>query len=317
MNNSILGKSGIEVSPITIGGWQLGGPLFFDGKPDGHPDPGKDNVIRMIRELGELGINAIDTAEQYSNGESECRVGEALNGVRDQWVISSKFGYRVGPDGSRDDDSSPERIMESLEGSLQRLNTDRIDIYLYHCPPEPDTLPEGRAVLEKAKEQGKIRSYGISTNDESLIQAMIKLDMIDVLQYDASLLNPHAPIRELCRTHKIGTQLRGVMAQGRLSGKYFEQTPKWADDDSRSNWFAEMDFRRYAPLGDCVPEGYTMTEAAIRWVLDQPGNHTICMGAKNMDDYRTAIRAAGLPPLPEASRQQLADCAARIQADLN
>jgi aryl-alcohol dehydrogenase-like predicted oxidoreductase len=96
MKPSTLGKTGIKVSPITIGAWQLGGPLFFDGKPDGHPDPGKENVLRMIRELGDLGINAIDTAEQYSNGESERRTGEALKGVRDQWIISTKFGYRVG-----------------------------------------------------------------------------------------------------------------------------------------------------------------------------------------------------------------------------
>ena len=92
-----LGGTGIEVSPITIGAWQLGGPLFFDGKPDGHPDPGKESVIRMIHELGDLGVNSIDTAEQYSAGESERRVGAALKGRRDRWVVSSKFGYRVGP----------------------------------------------------------------------------------------------------------------------------------------------------------------------------------------------------------------------------
>ena len=62
MNLNTLGKTGICVSPVTIGAWQLGGPLFFDGKPDGHPDPGKQNVIRMIHELGDLGVNAIDTA---------------------------------------------------------------------------------------------------------------------------------------------------------------------------------------------------------------------------------------------------------------
>jgi aryl-alcohol dehydrogenase-like predicted oxidoreductase len=66
-----LGKTNLMVSPLCIGAWQLGGPLFFDGKPDGHPDPGKDNVLRMIAELGERGINFIDTAEQYSNGESD------------------------------------------------------------------------------------------------------------------------------------------------------------------------------------------------------------------------------------------------------
>ena len=104
MEFRILGTTGIKVSPITIGAWQLGGPLFFEGQPDGHPDPGRENVIRMIHELGDLGVNAIDTAEQYSAGESERRVGEALAGRRDQWVLSTKFGYRVGPNHIREDD---------------------------------------------------------------------------------------------------------------------------------------------------------------------------------------------------------------------
>ena len=96
MQQNKLGPTGLNVSPLSIGAWQLGGPLAFDGKPDGHPDPGKQNVIRMIQELGDLGINAIDTAEQYSDGESERRVGEAIAADRDRWIVSTKFGYRVG-----------------------------------------------------------------------------------------------------------------------------------------------------------------------------------------------------------------------------
>ncbi|UCC25337.1 MAG: aldo/keto reductase, partial [Gemmatimonadales bacterium] len=111
MQPRVLGRTGISVSPITIGAWQLGGPLTLDGKPDGHPDPGGANVIRLIHELGDLGVNAIDTAEQYSAGESERRVGKALKGRRDRWVVSTKFGYRVGPDHTREDDSSPETIL--------------------------------------------------------------------------------------------------------------------------------------------------------------------------------------------------------------
>ena len=123
MEHRILGRTGLAVSPICIGAWQLAGPLFFDGKPDGHPDPGKENVLRLIRELGERGVNCIDTAEQYGGGESERRVGEAIAGQRDRWILSTKFGYRVGPNGTRIDDSSPGTIMPSLEGSLRRLRS--------------------------------------------------------------------------------------------------------------------------------------------------------------------------------------------------
>ena len=300
MKYRTLGVTGIEVSPITIGAWQLGGPLFFDGKPDGHPDPGKENVIRMIHELGDLGVNAIDTAEQYSAGESERRVGEAIKGRRDQWVVSTKFGYRVGPNNIREDDSSPPTIMTSLEGSLTRLETDYIDVYLYHCAPEVEDLDAGRAVLEDAKAQGKIRSYGISTNNFELLEKMVEHDALAVIQFATNLLDEHSNVWELAQENNLGTQLRGVMAQGRLSGKYFKQTPEFRADDNRSSWCKDEDYTRFSVLAECLPEGCTMAQAAIRWILDHPGAHTICMGAKNIDDYRSAIAAAEMMPLDPA-----------------
>ncbi len=313
MQYRTLGKSGISVSPLTIGAWQLGGPLFFDGKPDGHPDPGKENVIRMIHELGDLGINAIDTAEQYSASESERRVGEALKGRRDQWVISTKFGYRVGPGNVREDDSSPETIFPSLEGSLKRLGTDCIDVYLYHCAPKMDDLNAGRAVLEKAKKQGKIRSYGISTNNAGLIRAMIEQQTVEVVQFASNLLESADEISELAKVHQLGTQLRGVMAQGRLSGKYFHSQPQWRADDNRFNRVKNSDYGKFAVLKQFVPEGYTMAQVAMRWVLDRPEHHTICVGAKNRGDYRTALAALDLPPLSAETRAALAACAVTLR----
>jgi aryl-alcohol dehydrogenase-like predicted oxidoreductase len=312
MKHAILGRTGILVSPITIGAWQLGGPLFFDGQPDGHPDPGKENVIRTIRELGELGVNAIDTAEQYSAGESERRVGEALKGRRDDWVISTKFGYRVGPGNTREDDSSPETILPSLEGSLKRLGTDHIDVYLYHCPPKVELLAAGQAVLEAAKAQGKIRAYGISTNDVQLLEKMVVANTAEVIQFATNLLDEHSKIWRLAQDNNLGTQLRGVMAQGRLSGKYFNKAPAFRSDDNRSNWCRDEDYSRFAVLADCLPAGTTMAQAAIRWILDHAGAHTICMGAKNIEDYRAAIAAADMPPLPE----EVAACLRRTAAGL-
>ncbi len=312
MRMNQLGKTGINVSPITVGAWQLGGPLFFDGKPDGHPDPGKENVIRMIHELEDLGVNAIDTAEQYSAGESERRVGEALKGRRDRWVISSKFGYRIGPGNTRDDGSHPETILPSLEGSLKRLGTDFIDVYLYHCPPEVENIAEGRAVLEAAKAQGKIRAYGISTNDAELVKSMGMQNAIEVLQFASSLLDEHSEVWKLAQDSHLGTQVRGVMAMGRLSGKYFNARPAFRPDDNRSDWCKNDDYTRYAPLAECVPEGYTMAQAAIRWILDHPGCHTLCMGAKNIEDYRAAVAAAGLAPLRDDVRRCLETAAGQF-----
>lgn len=300
-----LGKTGLNISPICIGGWQLAGPLAFDGKPDGHPDPGRENVLRLIRELGDRGVNCIDTAEQYGNGESERRIGEAINGHRDQWIVSTKFGYRIAPDGSREDDSGPTTIMPSLEGSLKRLRTGYVDIYLFHCNPEVHDLDASREILEKAKQAGKIRYYGISTKDFELIKVLYEHSMLDVIQYHANTLEPRPDIYNFASEHNIGTQIRGVMAQGRLSGKYFRKKQMWREDDNRSNWFKNANFQKYSVFENAVPQGMTMAQVAIRWALDQNGNHTICMGAKNLVDYEAAIQAAQMPPLPEQTKQKL------------
>jgi aryl-alcohol dehydrogenase-like predicted oxidoreductase len=312
MKLRVLGRTGIRVSPITIGAWQLGGPLILDGKPDGHPDPGESNVIRMIHELGDLGVNAIDTAEQYSAGESERRIGKALKGRRDRWVLSTKFGYRVGSGNTREDDSNPETILPSLEGSLKRLSTGHIDVFLYHCAPRPEDISAGMAVLEEAKTQGKIRAFGISTGQLPILESMVEKGAVEVLQFPCSLLNGQPEFWKVAQDHDLGTQVRGVMAQGRLSGKYFDRQPRFRSDDTRSSGCQTTDFSRYAVLAECLPEGITMAQAAIRWILDHPGCHTICMGAKNIDDYRTALTAAGMPPLDENVRSELDRSAARL-----
>lgn len=312
MERRRLGRTEIPVSPITIGGWQLGGPLSLDGMVDGHPDPGEANVTRMIHALDELGVNAIDTAEQYSAGESERRVGRALADRRERWVISTKFGYRVGPGLSRVDDASPGTILPSLEGSLRRLGTDYIDILLYHCAPHPDEVAAGREVLERARERGMIRAYGVSTGRWPVLESMIEHHAVEVLQFPSNLLDERPEFWAVARERGLGTQVRGVMAQGRLSGKYFDRAPRFRADDNRAEGCRGVDFSRYSALAEHLPDGVTMAQAAIRWILDHPGCHTICMGAKNLDDYRAALAATRLPPLSAAVREALEHAAAGL-----
>ncbi len=307
MHHRILGKTALKVSPICIGGWQLAGPLCFDGKPDGHPDPGRDYVIHMIRTLHDEGLNCIDTAEQYGAGESERRIGEAIRGCRDEWIVSTKFGFRVGPKGERNDSSAPDTIAPSLEGSLNRLKTDYVDIYLYHCPPEPDELERGKEVLEKLVRQGKCRFYGISTNDIECIRNMADRNMLQVVQYAANILWEQPTIDSIARSCGAGTQLRGVMAQGRLSGKYFHQKTHWQQDDNRTHMTGGDDFSRYAVLEECLPEGMTMVQLALRWNLDDADHHTICLGAKTVEEYRHAIKAVEMPPLSDEVRRAVRD----------
>ena len=300
-----LGMTDLMVSPICIGSWQLGGPVSFDGKPDGHPDPGKENVLRMISELHELGINHIDTAEQYGAGESERRVGEATSENRDQWVISTKFGYRVGPNQSRIDDSSPGTILSSIEGSLKRLKTDYLDIFLYHCAPDPKDLPEAAAILERAKADGKVRYLGISTGDLSIAKALYEHGLLDVIQFPTSLLDPAIGLTEFSAEHQLGVQVRGVMALGRLSGRYLNSKPNWHQDDCRNIHLHDADLSIYSTLQDLLPENISMSQAAVLWALSNSAHHTVCLGAKNLPDYLEIIQGLKNGPLPSNSIQAM------------
>ena len=305
-----FGSTDLHVSPLTIGAWQLGGPVTFDGQPDGHPDPGAENVHAMIRALGDLGINAIDTAEQYGGGESERRVGRAIAPDRDRWVVSTKFGYRVGPGGQRDDGSQPHTIAPSIEGSLKRLNTDRIDLLLYHCAPDPADLPEAKRVLEDAQRAGKVRYFGISTPNAELTGALAGRGLLHGLQVPHSLLNPAEAAIAAAHTAGAGVQVRGVMAGGKLSGRYFKQAPTLHADDHRRK--GDDDYTRYAAMEAALPAEHTAAQAAVKWALADPRCHTVCLGAKSLDDYRAIIDGFALPPLTDADLDRLNGAAAAL-----
>lgn len=311
MQTQRFGTTDLHVSPLTIGAWQLGGPVTFDGLPDGHPDPGADNVHRMIRALGDLGLNAIDTAEQYGAGESERRVGKAVAPDRDRWVVSTKFGYRVGPGGTRDDGSQPHTIAPSIEGSLKRLGTDRIDLLLYHCAPDVADLDRARAVLEDARQAGKVRYFGISTHDATLTRALGEHGLLHGAQIPHNLLNPAQDTLSAAHAAGAGVQVRGVMAGGRLSGRYFTQPPTLHADDHRRKH--DADYTRYAALETALPAGHTAAQTAVRWALADPRCHTVCLGAKSLDDYQTIIDGLNRPALAPADLDRLQASAAALR----
>jgi aryl-alcohol dehydrogenase-like predicted oxidoreductase len=311
-----LGKTGIQVSEIGIGAWQLGGPLVLDGVNDGHPDLGGEFVTRLIHDCGELGINFIDTAEQYGNGESERRVGNAIKGRRDQWIVSTKFGYQVGPNGERRVDASAKRVPISLEGSLRRLQTDYLDIYLYHCAPDPDEAAAVAEFLAAAKQKGQARAIGISTASATVCESLLALGCLDVVQFPKNIMEPAEEITALLERRGVGGIVRGAFYGGRLSGRYFHQAPHFPAEDIRSKWAhgkAADDFTKFARFEELVTPQRSMVQVALRHLLDQPTTTTIIPGAKSLESYQEAVRATETAPLTgnelariEAIRRELA-----------
>ena len=155
MEYRILGKTGLKVSSIGMGCWQIGGSPSWTGISD-------EESIATIHRAEEIGVNLLDSAEGYGEGHSEEVIGKALRGRRDRFVIATK----VRPEqGDPDEEKARQRILEGCEGSLKRLQTDYIDVYQLHAVPHENTRPIVMETLAELKQQGKIRWFGISSND--------------------------------------------------------------------------------------------------------------------------------------------------------
>ena len=303
MEYRTLGQTGLRVSVLGIGGWQLSGPLTIDGLPDGFPDIGRERATSMIKSCGELGINLIDTAEIYGDGEGERRVGKAIKGQRDRWIVSSKFGLRRGSKGERVIDCHPDRIRPSLERSLRHLNTDYIDIYLYHSPPKYEWIEPGKEVLEKLKQEGKIRFCGISTDDANILKLLAARDAVDVVSCAQSLLKQPQKILDLVQENNLGMITRGALAAGKLSGKYFHQSPNISSDDFR--YQRKFNWSRYKSYEKLIPEGATMVGMSLRYLLDLDHTQTILIGGKSLQHYQEAVAALEIQSLESQVCQEI------------
>jgi len=301
-----LGRSGLRVSVLGVGTWQLAGPVEIEGKPDGYADVGRDQVVRLIRELGDLGVNLVDTAPIYGDGEGERRVGEAIHGRRDAWVVVTKFGLARGPEGQAVMTANPPQIRRWLEESLGRLRTSHVDVYLiHHNKLAPDLEPTVRA-LEDLRKAGLIRAAGVSSDDLSLLHELERIAPIDVVMFSDSLLRRPTRIYEVLRRQRAGALIHGVLEQGRIGGGYWARAPRFGPEDFRSHAADAADFTRYSVLGGLAEAfGMTPVQLAVRTVLDREHTHSIVLGSTTLERYREAIAAVTLPALTGRQRARI------------
>lgn len=151
MRYRTLGRTGIQVSPYALGTMNFGALANAD----------HDETVRIIHKALDAGINLIDTADNYSHGESERIVGKALKGRRDDVVLATKFSNPMG-DGPNRRGASRRYLMTAVEDSLRRLETDHIDLYQYHYPDDETDLEETLSALTDLVRAGKVRAIGTS-----------------------------------------------------------------------------------------------------------------------------------------------------------
>lgn len=310
MHYRTLGQTGLQVSEVGLGAMPFGGMVTqADGTQFGWSGTDDRELIALVHHSEELGVNLIDTAEAYGDGHGEAVIGEALQGRRDKWIIATKVRPNQGIDADTPDEAAVrKRITEACEQSLQRLQTDYIDIYQLHAIPYPWAMPSAMRTLAQLQEAGKIRWYGISTNNREAIDQLRAYGPLHVLQIGYNLLERHADaLLHWARAENIGTLIRVPLAKGMLTGKYSgPQAVAIPPGDHRYERFQRPvtvdGLQKLPQLGFLQTPTRSLVQAALRFVLDHPGVSSVIGGAKTRQQIEENIGAAALPALAPDER---------------
>ena len=301
MEYRMLGKTGLKVSRVGVGCWQMGG-LVGDSGWTGTTD---EESIATIHQAEDLGVNLLDTAEGYGEGHSEEVIGQALKDRRDRFIIATKV--RPITD-DPDEGKARQRLLEACDGSLQRLQTDYIDVYQLHAIPHEETMPTVMDTLAGLKREGKIRWFGISTNDAEAIRKLLALGDLATIQVGYNLLSRDGEeALRLAASENLGALIRIPLASGALSGRYFDTRPQLDDKDRRLERFtsdrAIATFQRLTELLFLTADNRrTMVQAALRFILDTEGVTSVIPGAKSRPQLEENAGAAEVPPLTPEER---------------
>jgi aryl-alcohol dehydrogenase-like predicted oxidoreductase len=290
-----LGKSGPDITRIGFGAWAIGGPWQFGwGKQD---DTESDAAISTALECG---INWIDTAPAYGLGHSEEVVGNALKGKRESVFLATKCGI-VWDNARRVKNSiDPQSILQEIDDSLRRLQTDYIDLYQIHWPDGKTAEEKAWETMLELKQKGKVRFIGVSNFDQSKMERCLRLGQIDSLQPPYSLLrrNVEKQLLPYCAEKNIGVVAYSPMMSGLLTGKF--DLAKLASDDwrRRSGYFKEpflgkaLQFiEELKPIAQKYNK--TIAQLSIAWTLTNSAVTAAIVGARRPRQVEEIIGGAG------------------------
>ncbi|MFX1570853.1 MAG: aldo/keto reductase [Promethearchaeota archaeon] len=223
-----------KLSALGMGCFGIGGPFMrSNGSYLAYGKVNDEESIKTIHKAVELGINIFDTADIYGVGRSEKILGEALKEYRDDVIIATKFGsvFEEGNPYTPDEkDTSPKYIRNALQSSMERLQTDFIDIYQFHSSQhDPDDAKKVQTVLEDLVEEGLINGYGWSTDDPKRMEIFAESQNCNSVQYAMNITLYNDKMTKLCEENKLIGLIRSPLASGILTGKYNEDS-KIAED---------------------------------------------------------------------------------------
>jgi aryl-alcohol dehydrogenase-like predicted oxidoreductase len=296
-----LGNTGLIVSEIALGSMQFGGKMNMGNL-------GQDGTTRMVKQALDLGVNFIDTADVYSLGESETLLGTALKGLRKEIVLATKVRLPMEAKNFNHSGATRVNIMREIEASLQRLQTDYIDLYQVHGWDSNTPLEETLRTLDDLVRQGKVRYIGLSNlmswqaATAVMLQERMGLEKYVTAQMYYSLVGRSLEyeFQSFAEYYHLGILVWSPLAGGFLSGKYSRDNPAPAGS-------------RFAEAGQFVPFekefGYRVVDAlkevaarrdasparvAIAWVLHRPAVSSVIVAGRTAEQLEDNIRATDL-----------------------
>ena len=292
MQRVTLGSSGLSVSPVAFGTWQLS-PRFWG-------EQSKDDAVAAMKTAFDQGINFFDTADAYGDGYAESVLGEVINDLpRDELVICTKVFNHFNPDASRYPDLSPEHVVARCEACLGRLGIETIDLLLLHFVDQLTPLTDVAATLEKLKQEGKVRAIGVSNHNVEQLRAQRRFGPFSVIQPQYSLVDNEieADLLPYCQAEDVGVMVYSPLHKGLLTGKY---TGTETFDDFRGN---HPDFQGQRFVNLCrgvedirpIAQKYDLTvvQLVVAATLMHPAIDVAVCGIKTPNQISEAIGAIG------------------------
>jgi myo-inositol catabolism protein IolS len=290
-----LGRSNLEVSTICMGCWAIAGDQVW-GEQD------EQEAIAALHTAVEVGVNFFDSAEAYGAGRSEELIGKAFKEMRQEVIIATK---------ASGDHARPAELRKACEQSLQRLQTDYIDVYYLHWPNWEVPFEETLGEMARLKDEGKVRFAGCSNFGRQDLEAILRVSHIEVNQLAYNLLFRaiEAEIVPTCVKHEVSVAPYSPLLHGILTGK-FATVDDIPDERARTRHFSSTrrPMTRHGGPGAetettaalarireiCDEANLPMTNVALAWLLAQPAVSTVIAGARSPEQITSNVKAAEL-----------------------
>jgi aryl-alcohol dehydrogenase-like predicted oxidoreductase len=313
-----FGRTGWKLSTISFGAWAIGG-TWGDVRDD-------ESLAALHRAL-DLGVNFFDTADVYGDGRSEQLLARLRSERSESFYVATKAGRRLDPHVAQG--YNKQNLTAFVERNLKNLEVDCLDLLQLHCPPtETYYMPETFAALDDLVKEGKLRYYGVSVEKVEEALKAIEYPNVQSVQIIFNIFRqrPLDLFFERAQQRGVGILARVPLSSGMLTGK-MSPSSTFAEDDhrqfnrqgedfDRGETFSGLDFdiglQAVEELRPLVPEGMSMSQMALRWILMSPAVSAAIPGAKRPSQVEENVKAADLPPLSDETMLRVREIYERL-----